>query len=243
MSHFIITRYNLSVYSDRSTRYKLGCDPDDWMQHRFELFSRFTLPSMQGQTCQNFTWFVFVDPATPREFKQQLEDAAIPTMKIVYLQEPQLTFLKREVQQASDDLVITSRIDNDDAWHKALVETIQTRFTRPTRLVDFPQSYWLVWPSKQLYLRPWRWYYHLKRGVSNMPTLVEYRHQAMTIQIDRHPKLKDYVRWYQFKQVVRGCYRLIVCHKKNQVNTIDVGSPKFKRIPLDRLRDFNVVID
>jgi len=212
------------------------------MAQRYELFTRFTLPSMQGQVCQDFTWFVLVDPETPGHFKQQLEDIAPANMRIVYLAESQLVFLKREIQHAGK-VVITSRIDNDDAWHKDMVATIQRRFARPRRLVEFAQSYWLEWPGRRLYLHPWRWYYRLNRCVGNNPTMVEYRDHAATIQASSHPDLKKYVRWYEFKQVARPCYRLIVCHGQNQINSLQTGPRKLVKAPLESLKDFNVRLD
>jgi hypothetical protein len=212
------------------------------MVQRYELFTRFTVPSLRGQTCQDFTWLLLVDPRTPAHFKRQLEDVAPANMRIVYPAESQLVFLKREIQGAGK-VVITSVIDNDDAWHKDLVATIHRRFTRPTRLIDFAQSYWFDWPNKKLFLNPWRWYYRLNRCVGNNPTMVEHRDRAKTALFDWHSKLKKHVRWYQFKKVTRPCYRLIVCHEQNQVNSLQTGPSELIEMPLEHLKEFNVKLD
>ena len=38
------------------TRFNLGMTDPVWLEHRFGLFERFTLPSIKAQTCQEFWW-------------------------------------------------------------------------------------------------------------------------------------------------------------------------------------------
>lgn len=40
-----------------------------WLEHRFELFERFCLPSIQNQTIKSFHWIVLFDSSTPDRFK------------------------------------------------------------------------------------------------------------------------------------------------------------------------------
>jgi hypothetical protein len=59
---YITTRFNAALYSPEA---KIRISADEWMQHRIRLFTRFTLPSIMSQSCQNFTWLVLVDRQTP----------------------------------------------------------------------------------------------------------------------------------------------------------------------------------
>ena len=242
IAHFVVTRYNLSLYTDKSIRDKIGCDPDEWMARRLGLFTRFTVPSLKHQTCQDFKWLVFIDRNTPAPLIHQIEDVAPDNMHILPFRGGQNQMLQKEIQTA-ESIVITSRIDNDDAWHKDYVATIQKHYCRPTRLIDFYQSYWLDLSNRKLYHHKWRWYYHLNRSVGNNPTMVEWRDKARTVLSATHNGLKKQVRWHQYKQVTKGCYRLIVCHEHNLINSIEVGAPGAREVNQDVLRDFNVCLD
>lgn len=242
VTHFIITRYNLSLYSDKSIRDRIKCSPDEWMEQRYELFTRFTLPSLQGQTCRNFTWIIFIDRQTPRHFREQLERVATSDMRIVELRGGQRDFLKKEIQNAKET-VITSRIDNDDAWHKDFVKIIQTQYSRPTKLINFFGSYWLDLKGKRVYHHRWRWYYRFNQGIGNNPSMVERREDAKTVLAAHHSQLKKEVMWYQLKQITSGCYRLVVCHEHNLINSIKVGARRAREVNPDVLRDFNVRLD
>lgn len=150
--------------------------------------------------------------------------------------------LKNEIQKAHK-IVITSRIDNDDAWHKDFVKVIQTRYPTPTKLVEPYQSYWLDLNAKKLYFHKWKWYYRLNRHVGNNPSMIEYRENAKTVIATQHTQLKKLVKWHQFKQITDMCYRLVVCHDQNIVNSIAVGAPGSPQVSLEVLKDFNVILD
>ncbi len=242
ISHFVVTRYNLSLYTDKSIRDKIGCDPDEWMARRIGLFTRFTVPSLKHQTCQDFKWLVFIDRNTPAPFIHQIEDVAPDNMHILPFRGGQAQMLKKEIQTA-ESIVITSRIDNDDAWHKDFVKLIQTGYAKPTKLVEPYQSYWLDLNTKKIYHHQWKWYYRLNRQVGNNPTMIEWKDNAKTVLVAQHTKLKEQVKWRQFKQITRGCYRLIVCHQNNVINSVSDGRMRLREVGIDVLRDFNISLD
>ena len=62
-SHFIITRFNLNLYAQ--DKHDLPTRTDRWLEHRFEVFERYCLPSVAAQTSGNFTWLCLFDAATP----------------------------------------------------------------------------------------------------------------------------------------------------------------------------------
>ena len=43
-SHFIITRFNLNLYAQ--DKHDLPTRTDRWLEHRFEVFERYCLPSI-----------------------------------------------------------------------------------------------------------------------------------------------------------------------------------------------------
>jgi len=68
--HYILTRFNTGLY--RRTE-GLTVSPDEWMEHRLRLFTSLTLPSIRGQSCQDFTWLVLMDRRTPERDIRTLE--------------------------------------------------------------------------------------------------------------------------------------------------------------------------
>ena len=68
--HLIITRFNLNLYArdkhDAPTR------TERWLEHRFELFERYCLPSVAAQTNPNFRWLCLFDAATPAAYRRRI---------------------------------------------------------------------------------------------------------------------------------------------------------------------------
>lgn len=69
--HFIITRFNLNLYKrDKNSR---PTRTDRWLEHRFEVFERYCLPSVAAQTNKRFTWLCLFDAATPERYRGRIE--------------------------------------------------------------------------------------------------------------------------------------------------------------------------
>ena len=69
--HIILTRFNL--------QFELGNDiyiQPSWLDERFRLFKRYCLPSIVGQTNQNFTWVILSSEQTPTKYKERLSQYA-----------------------------------------------------------------------------------------------------------------------------------------------------------------------
>ena len=250
--HFVVTKYNLSLYTDPERRRRVGGDPDRWMERRYELFTTFTVPSLKGQSCSDFTWFVFLDRQTPDRFIGQLEEvaAAFPSMRLVPLERRQVDFLRLEVRRSGARVAITSRIDNDDAWHGDYVRHLQEGGYPPGTLVDFQDSYWLDVPGREVYLctsrwwtdpRGWRsWRTLLRPRISNSPSTVELTDSALTVLADEHRGLVDHFRRDR-TVLVRGTpFRLVTCHESNLINRIGGREGRFTKVSWEVLRDFNV---
>jgi hypothetical protein len=254
-THLVATRYNVSVYSQSGLENRLGCDPDLWMRDRFRLFSTFTLPSLRGQTCQDFRWFVFIDPATPSDFREQLEDAAtgFSPMEIVPQRESVLQFLQREISGSGANVAITSRIDNDDAWDRDYVRSVQGAGIPSDALVDFQDSYWLNVSEREVYhckVRWWtdpEWWYSwqsvLRPRVSNSPTVVESARQPRTVYAATHRELVDVFGRRATVLIPNKPYRLVTCHQHNLLNRIGGREGRFTRVPLSVLDRFCIARD
>jgi len=124
MKHYLLTRFNLGLYSENTYQIQ---DPEAWMAHRMELFQMYCLPSIKAQTCQEFTWLLACDPATPKKYLKYLEP-----FQIIY-EQPHLYLRKLKPQS---DWIITSRLDNDDMLLPDYVSRIQAQFDKTIKLVD-----------------------------------------------------------------------------------------------------------
>ena len=134
LRHFVVIRLGLGVYNLT------------WYESRLALFEAITCPSLRSQTDQAFIALIVVDQQIPKAALSRLRDIIVnaPNLHIVELD---LTNL-RQVRHGSWDFVwdhcqdyiieqdllsdpfeyiITSILDDDDAWHRRTVELIHNQ--------------------------------------------------------------------------------------------------------------------
>ncbi len=143
IQHFVLTRFNLRVaYSGSDLQGQPVLGPD-WMRERIELFERYCLPSMVHQLNQNFTWLVLLDQATDPEFMARLEShqEKFPAMRTLRMPpiENDLQISQRVGALVDDrtELLLTTRLDNDDAFHEQAIETIQAKARKRREFLNF----------------------------------------------------------------------------------------------------------
>ena len=114
-THILMTRFNLATPGRESAlRNRPG-----WLTERFDLFERYCLPSVGAQGAARPQWIIYFDIDTPQEFRDRIE-----TLRRQVPFEPYFTGLfpgegwARSINErfARDTpLVLTTRLDNDDA--------------------------------------------------------------------------------------------------------------------------------
>lgn len=130
--HYILTRYNLVLYS--SNPYKVK-DKDSWMMHRIKLFKRY-LKSLEVQTNQDFTIVLALDSKTPKTYLAEivfLLDMSGLDYELSYDKQPNKWI---EDNKPDTEWLITTRLDNDDEVKPNFVEVIQKSFSNKTELID-----------------------------------------------------------------------------------------------------------
>ena len=129
-SHFIITRFNLNLYAQ--DKHDLPTRTDRWLEHRFEVFERYCLPSVAAQTSGNFTWLCLFDAATPESCRRRIEGykARCPQFEAVYYTAVRVVRPEGKKIPPPPKLLITTNLDNDDAFSSDVVELLQ-RELRP----------------------------------------------------------------------------------------------------------------
>jgi len=124
MKHFIITRFGY---------------PKDYehLEERIAMFNRFTLPSIKAQTSQNFEWLFLGDQLfddMPRAIwfgKQPVEEGKLAPG---HLNHGYLNHIKTVTQR--EDIVLMTRLDNDDILLPTFVEDIQ-KIAKVRGIIDF----------------------------------------------------------------------------------------------------------
>ena len=142
--HFIITRYCTRAVSDpKDFEARLG-DMGEWLDRRLVLFERYCLPSIIAQSEQNFTWLLYFDETAPPDRLQKVRDLIAGHDNI----EIRLAQLLSPEDHAADvraacgpdiSWVVTSRLDNDDGWHRDFAKNLhaQLRFEQ-REFLNFP---------------------------------------------------------------------------------------------------------
>ncbi|MBP7051438.1 MAG: hypothetical protein KBE65_10525 [Phycisphaerae bacterium] len=213
--HYILTRFNADLYDPAA---KLKISREEWMDHRMRLFTTITFPSLAGQSCQDFTWLLLMDRRTPEHYLRVLEGAGYPNLKLVYCDPGRAPWLQ-DLEPGGHDL-ITTRIDNDDAFHRDAVKAIQDAWrakhaeqTKPW-LIVFPFGLILDLADRKMYVMEY-WF-------NNCPTLVEDSHDPGTVYRWQHSEIPPTVPRHFLKE--RPSW-LQVVHSQNLLNAIRSDNP------------------
>jgi len=130
--HIIITDYNLGLYrKDNSTRKVLinsietKINADQWMEKRLDVFRKFTVPSIENQSNNNFIWFIRIDPQTPKSDITKINNSLSSDNMIIVLTD--YRDVSRVIPKTVQWALITN-FDNDDILSLDFVEKVQSIF-------------------------------------------------------------------------------------------------------------------
>lgn len=139
VDHLILTRFNLPTPGPES----LVRAQDGWLRNRVELFERHTVASVRRQTLSDFTWIVYLDPASPAWLRAQLrpliEEGVFTPLWRESVSWREVVRDARTLFPRPQEVLLTTNLDNDDAIAVDFVE----------RLHDAARRH----PSSALYLR------------------------------------------------------------------------------------------
>ncbi|WP_237860986.1 DUF6270 domain-containing protein [Pseudomonas sp. PGPR81] len=112
------------------TNFGIGIKDELWLSYRLEIFTNTVFPSLANQSNQAFEWTIFIDEALPVLHHARLEAAIASSGLNARTQKvSDYSLTNREVSkllaQSHEDIVLTSRIDDDDCIHQDVIETIQ----------------------------------------------------------------------------------------------------------------------
>ncbi|MBN2715713.1 MAG: hypothetical protein JXX14_07640 [Deltaproteobacteria bacterium] len=158
--HIVFTRFNVRITKDMNIPSR-GLN-DDWLTRRIEFFEQFCLPSLHGQSNQNFLWFVLLDTQSPDWLKQKMREySEWENFKPIYLNGSHSEAdgcteeLKIEIRKEIPDsckYLITSRVDNDDALATGYIQLVQNQFKEQQSAIAFTSPFGYQYIGRRLYV-------------------------------------------------------------------------------------------
>lgn len=151
MDHFLITRFNLKKEDWKKDKNSQDVLNPRWIENRIELFKKFCLPSVLGQTTKNFTWLIFFEKGSGRAIEELIKElqnySFIEAIQVEGYKEFQLGlpgFIEKRVSENSQ-YVLTTRLDNDDAINKEFISKLQEKAKKPAhnKVLHFPNGLFL----------------------------------------------------------------------------------------------------
>lgn len=112
--------------------FNLGINPNTWMEERVQLFFDYCYPSIKNQVQKDFQWIVFFDSRTPKSFLDRIIDLdSVNLIKFMFADhwdtmDSEIIQLLNESTN-SEDLIISTRLDCDDALSSTFIVEIQEK--------------------------------------------------------------------------------------------------------------------
>jgi hypothetical protein len=156
-THYLITRYNVRLDQWGKDVHGQPTLKDDWMSHRFALFSRYCLPSVIAQVNLDFTWLIYFESSTTLLDLQQIRNLVEPypfiRIRLVSGYFECMKDIDAELSSTQTPYVITSRLDNDDAISAEYIRAVQSYFVPVDRtLINMLSGYGYI-PHQQVVTR------------------------------------------------------------------------------------------
>jgi hypothetical protein len=151
LPHFLLTNFNVRRGWTRDV-HGTAVLTEEWLEHRWQLFETFCLPSVRGQSRQRFHWLVRFDPATPERHRERFRRLTgdMPNVTPLWHAEPFSATILRLLDRSAARL-LTTRLDNDDALHRDALPRVQDAVgaTCP-EFLNLTNGYRLVRPEGRL---------------------------------------------------------------------------------------------
>jgi hypothetical protein len=141
--HAIVTRFALPVSFGREA---VETEPTDvhlveaWLETRLRLLRRFCAPSIRRQTTRSFIWLLGIDERLSAQMGKDVASATGGRGSVLRVP-PDMAFrdVLRAELAAYGPMILTTRLDSDDALAPDFVESVQ-RCSRPDRALNFPRG-------------------------------------------------------------------------------------------------------
>jgi len=218
IDHYLITRFNIheESWKTKDLSGQTVCD-DEWMQHRFELFERYCLPSVISQTTIFFNWVLLFHHKTNEKWKRYAEElvAKHPRFRVLYVGRRWLVELQAFL---ADDLtterIITTRLDNDDVLAPEYIKHVRAKVLPAStfHFIDHPIGYRLAAGKLYYHMEPYNPFLSLCETTDKPRSVLSIPHGK---RVAKYP-------------VVTGAKEALwlqVIHDRNYANYKTIGAP------------------
>jgi hypothetical protein len=144
LQHFVLTRFSLK------TSWSWETFPLEWLESRLVLFEEYCLPSLAAQSATDFRWLVYCDESTDESCLARLRDMReiCPQLELTITGPRRHPIrLIGSLIEPDTDVLLTTRIDSDDAMHVDMLAAVQ-EYAEPFAdsrheelLINFPRGY------------------------------------------------------------------------------------------------------
>jgi hypothetical protein len=224
--HVIVTAFNTARSTNPNEVHLAFRSRPGWLDERFDLFERYCLPSMLGQTNQNFRWMIYFHPGTSEAHLERarrgFQGRANICIKLreLFGMEVLQADLQQEDLDRSKGWLVTTRLDNDDGLHRDFVEMLQAKVrVGHEEALEFPRGVVYVSGTPYLSRQPHNAFISLSESMDRLQTVLAVRH-------------KEVARRFPVTNVTSKPAWLQSIHGANVGNKI-----RGWRIPRDRLPD------
>lgn len=223
--HILITRFNLD-YNDRVPK-NLGLQPNEWLEHRVELFFDFCYPSIINQSNKGFQWWVYFDSKTPKSTLDEIKKRDFNNIIQIKLCDSWGDFrgdILRDLNTLPKnyDYLINSRIDSDDALGK---DTIKKTQEYAKKVVDNnpERGAFSINPLKGIVFEKESGMFFSKKLKSNpfLSLVIPKDESNLSVFTYQHQQVQDETKYFDLKG---NDFWLQVVHGKNWLNRIS-GRP------------------
>lgn len=125
MKHFLITKINThtrTLWYEREYKQLLYRRFDEkYLRHRLGLFDKYVVPSVESQTCGDFTWLVCIHPDTDGAIKKEFASRVDNLIEVSEDEE-----IANFIEGCGD--VITTNLDSDDLISMDYIENVQRAY-------------------------------------------------------------------------------------------------------------------
>jgi hypothetical protein len=179
--HFLLTKFNVVRRANRVDEGGTHIDKTgapvrtlDWLEHRFELFERFCLPSVSAQTNLSFTWLIRFDDQVPEPYVRRMRAhvQAFPNLLLVPARRGFHNVIP-ELLGSRTEWLLTTRFDSDDALHRDAIDVVQQSCRDLRELVFINMQYGYA------YAHPEGYAVRIRDRSNNTISLLERRTDAL----------------------------------------------------------------
>lgn len=225
--HYVLTKFNIRQEFDCRLKNPdnnpmLRILDEDYLDFRFDIFEKYTLPSIKNQTNQNFKWIVLFHEETPDKYLKRIKDLKkIYDFIDIYVEDGGWFNFTVYCNNNNEncDFYITTRIDNDDMFNENYIKEIQDYANQNLHkcILSFPYGEKLDLESKK----------HYEYVVKNNHFLSMISPKEDHIMSYNHAKILDSDNEIIFLKSDKPMWTEIV-HETNVINDINIDDVEIR---------------